>query len=528
MTAIMVNLSTLNPLSIDGVYRTVDGIDELRQKIAILFKSVSNDYFNDLGAGLNLEILLSDRVTRETYLRAILISFEGVNAITELVTEVTNSTRVLNLDFTLATDFGPSSFSISGDEISFPDVGGNPTPAFSISGGSSMTVAVDASLSYDPAGVVTGYTWAWGDGSVSTGITASHEYLTEGSWTVTLTLEDGAGGSWSTSKPYDSIIPNDPPVAAFTGSASGFVYTVDASASSDSDGTIASYIWDWGDGVQTTTSIATYDYNYSAAGTYTPTLIVVDNDGTSSSVFTAAAVTITGAVTIPEPGTALTYWDVFRLFEEPSGPLSSFTNTGASGLTSSAAGAARPTGTGNSVLWDGVANEMAVGSASDFNWMHVPGGADDWTIQFIFKADPSFATGTHRLFATVGGPGARGIYIQAASGTLRIYGYKSTAGDNSVIPVVWDGSWQAITLRFDTNRKDLYKSVNSVIDIKDSNWAFVPEAGDSQHPLTIGSGIGAHFSALECRDFRTAKTFGTRADAVEYVIWANLWGLLDP
>ncbi len=40
-----------------------------------------------------------------------------------------------------------------------------------------LTVAVDASSSYDPDGTIVSYDWAWGDGSVGTGETASHTYV---------------------------------------------------------------------------------------------------------------------------------------------------------------------------------------------------------------------------------------------------------------------------------------------------------------------------------------------------------------
>ena len=42
--------------------------------------------------------------------------------------------------------------------------------------------------------------------------------------------------------------PNTPPAAAFTSTATGLKAAFDASASTDPDGTIASYAWDFGDG----------------------------------------------------------------------------------------------------------------------------------------------------------------------------------------------------------------------------------------------------------------------------------------
>src|SRR3989337_1351468 len=55
-----------------------------------------------------------------------------------------------------------------------------------------------------------------------------------------------------------------------------------ASASSDSDGSIVSYFWTFGDG--TNASGVTVDHAYTNVGTYTVTLTVTDNDGATASV----------------------------------------------------------------------------------------------------------------------------------------------------------------------------------------------------------------------------------------------------
>lgn len=72
---------------------------------------------------------------------------------------------------------------------------------------------------------------------------------------------------------------NNPPVAEaggpYTGIA-GTAITFEGSASSDSDGSIASYNWDFGDG--NIGSGATPENRYSTAGTYTTTLTVTDDE----------------------------------------------------------------------------------------------------------------------------------------------------------------------------------------------------------------------------------------------------------
>ncbi|MBF9336594.1 PKD domain-containing protein [Microbacterium lacticum] len=70
---------------------------------------------------------------------------------------------------------------------------------------------------------------------------------------------------------------NANPVAAFTPTVNGLGVSVDGAASSDSDGTIASYAWDFGDGA--TATGATASHTYTTGGTYQVILTVTDNKG---------------------------------------------------------------------------------------------------------------------------------------------------------------------------------------------------------------------------------------------------------
>ncbi|HEY3436299.1 MAG TPA: PKD domain-containing protein [Actinotalea sp.] len=70
---------------------------------------------------------------------------------------------------------------------------------------------------------------------------------------------------------------NTPPTASFTTSCTQLDCTVDGSASSDPDGTIAGYAWAFGDGG--TASGPTASHHYASGGTYTVTLTVTDNAG---------------------------------------------------------------------------------------------------------------------------------------------------------------------------------------------------------------------------------------------------------
>lgn len=83
---------------------------------------------------------------------------------------------------------------------------------------------------------------------------------------------------------------NQPPVASFTTATSSLTLTVNATGSTDSDGTISTYAWDFGDST-TTTGVTPAAHTYAIAGTYTVGLTVTDNGGLTN--------TLTKSVTVP-------------------------------------------------------------------------------------------------------------------------------------------------------------------------------------------------------------------------------------
>jgi chitodextrinase len=121
-----------------------------------------------------------------------------------------------------------------------------PMASFSVSPASPMAtqpVAFDASASTDPDGSIADYSWNFGDGSHASGTAASHTYAHAGRYTVELTV-GGVGG------PTDSAsevvqVDDAPPLASFSVNTRSPTTTqpvaFDASASSDPDGSIASY-----------------------------------------------------------------------------------------------------------------------------------------------------------------------------------------------------------------------------------------------------------------------------------------------
>jgi len=151
------------------------------------------------------------------------------------------------------------------------------------------TISFNASASSDPDGTIVNYFWDFGDGTNATGVTTSHSYADDGTYTVTLivTDDDDAVDSIQATK----TVLNRPPVASFTENATivlaGEVIHFNASTSYDQDGSIVSYFWDFGDGTNGT-GVAV-DHSYADNGTYIVTLTITDDDGATAS----ANVTIT-------------------------------------------------------------------------------------------------------------------------------------------------------------------------------------------------------------------------------------------
>jgi len=151
-------------------------------------------------------------------------------------------------------------------------------------------ITFNANTSDDLDGTIVSYFWNFGDNTNDTGVTTSHSYADDGTYTVTLTVtdDDGATDSENATK----TVLNRPPVAIFTESAetvdTGDTITFNAGDSHDLDGTISSYSWDFGD--ETSATGATVNHAYEDDGVYTVTLTVTDDDGATASTDAAKTV----------------------------------------------------------------------------------------------------------------------------------------------------------------------------------------------------------------------------------------------
>jgi PKD repeat protein len=89
---------------------------------------------------------------------------------------------------------------------------------------------------------------------------------------------------------------NSAPTAAFTSAGNGLTTSFDASASKDTDGTLAGFAWDFGDG--TTGQGATVSHTYADVGTYTVRLTVTDDEGAAASVERPVTATVPAAAVV--------------------------------------------------------------------------------------------------------------------------------------------------------------------------------------------------------------------------------------
>jgi PKD repeat protein len=218
-----------------------------------------------------------------------------------------------------------------------------------------LTVTFNASASRDPDGTILGYQWNFGDGTTvlnTTSATVTHVFANSGTFMVNLIVLDSQGTVSSVVSQNITIAPiplvNQAPTARFTAANVDTTAAVNATISTDPDGTITSYAWNFG---EPTSSINTATGNsathvYGRTGSFVVTLTVTDNGGLTalstqtviisslpnanpvpqySFVRDALLVTFNGALSTDSDGTITQYaWN----FGEPT----SATNT-ATGVT---------------------------------------------------------------------------------------------------------------------------------------------------------------------------------------------------
>ena len=192
-----------------------------------------------------------------------------------------------------------------------------------------QTVQLDAAASSDPDGTIASYAWDLdNDGQFddASGATASRSFASAGTFTVRLRVTDdkGAAGTATSTIIVNSAPPplNQAPIASFTATPNpatvGQTVQLNAAASSDPDGTIASYAWDLdNDGQFDDATGVTASRSFATAGTYTVRLRVTDDKGATGTATVAVAV---NAVPVPVPS-PVNRPPVASFTASPSAPL---------------------------------------------------------------------------------------------------------------------------------------------------------------------------------------------------------------
>ena len=137
-----------------------------------------------------------------------------------------------------------------------------------------------ANQSSDIESEIQSYLWDFGDGNTASGPQVSHTYLNTGTYTVKLTVDDGASLANSIQSSEHVLLVNSYPEALFEAPsviAPNQPFTVDGSSSSDIEGQITNYEWmingkTVGNGSQTTITL-------ESSGLHTISLSVMDDSG---------------------------------------------------------------------------------------------------------------------------------------------------------------------------------------------------------------------------------------------------------
>ena len=99
-----------------------------------------------------------------------------------------------------------------------PTTGTNTAPTASFTatppaGVAPLTVAFDATASFDTGGSIASYAWDFGDGGTATGATIGHNYTADRTYTAKLTVTDNGGLTASTTRTISVGVANVPPIA---------------------------------------------------------------------------------------------------------------------------------------------------------------------------------------------------------------------------------------------------------------------------------------------------------------------------
>ncbi|MDM8562892.1 PKD domain-containing protein [Candidatus Marithioploca araucensis] len=172
-------------------------------------------------------------------------------------------------------------------------------------GDAPLTVSLNGNGSSDSDGTIVDYAWKASNGQEAYGKNSQMTFDHAGTYSITLTVKDNdeltdtAQGNVTVTSPP---LPNVPPIAAFsistTQGKAPLTVKLDASSSTDPDGTIVEYNWSSSDGQ--TASGKNVAMTFPNAGTYTINLVVTDDKGAQSTNVAQQTVEVTQQKSVPD------------------------------------------------------------------------------------------------------------------------------------------------------------------------------------------------------------------------------------
>ena len=155
-----------------------------------------------------------------------------------------------------------------------------PAPVANFSG-TPLTGVSPLSVSFSDlsTGMVTGWSWSFGDGYSSAAQDPAHTYSSPGTYTVTLTAI-GPGGTDTHTEVGYVVVNEPPPVAQFSGVPLVGVAPLTVDFTDYSSGNISSWSWTFGDGG--TSTLESPSHTYTTPGAKTVSLNVTSSGGSDT------------------------------------------------------------------------------------------------------------------------------------------------------------------------------------------------------------------------------------------------------
>ncbi len=171
---------------------------------------------------------------------------------------------------------------------------GNAPPVAQFTGSPlSGSFPLNVTFTDQSTGVVTGWSWTFGDGGTSLLQNPTHTYNSAGTFAVALTAT-GPGGSDTNTKLAYVMVTDPPPVANFTGTPTSGIAPLAVNFADATTGNVTAWSWTFGDG--STSMLQNPNHTYTTDGTYTVTLTSTGPGGGNTNTKTDY---ITVAIALP-------------------------------------------------------------------------------------------------------------------------------------------------------------------------------------------------------------------------------------